>query len=263
LIGFVLCAGLGTRFRPATLTVPKPLLPFLGRPMVFHVLDRLLEAGVDRLVVNSHHLADALEAGIGTSYRGVPVSFSREEEILGTAGAIRRAAERGLLGNGRDRYLVANGDIFTTLPLGRLAAEGEKAEAKAGQPVLSILAVIPNERPGVDTPLWADREGRLVGVGGDRPDPGATGPWLFTGLQSVSPRLAGLVPSGPSELARDLLRPSAERRDGAFRLLPFAVPEDGLWFDLGTPERRADAESVARARALARPAVTSSSPTSR
>ncbi len=260
-IGFVLCAGFGTRFRPATLTTPKPLLPFLGRPMVLHVLDRLLEAGVDRLVVNSHHLAETLESGIGRSYRGVPVAYSREEEILGTAGGIRRAAERGLLGDAR--LLVGNGDLYTTLPLGRLAAEGEKADRADGPPgpgpALSVLAVIPNDRPDVDTPLWADAQGRLVGVGGERPDAGATGPWLFTGLQSISPRLASFVPPGMSELARDLLRPSAAKRDGAFRLLPFDVPADGLWFDLGSPERLAAAEAVAVA--VAR--VTTSAPTSR
>ncbi len=238
MIGFVLAAGFGTRFRPATLQTPKPLLPFLGRPMVFHVLDRLVEAGVSGFVVNAHHLADLLEAGIGRSWRGLPVSFSREAEILGTAGGIRRAAERGLLGTGR--FLVANGDVYSTLPLGPLVVQGERSGA------LSVLGVIPNGRPEVVTPLWADAEGRLVGVGGGRPDPSATGPWLFTGLQSASEELPRLVPPGVSELARDLLRPSAERRDGAFRLLPYAVPREGLWFDLGSPARLAEAEAVAR-----------------
>lgn len=237
LTGLVLAAGFGTRFRPETLREPKPLLPFLGRPMVFRVMDRLVEAGVDGIVVNSHHLAEVLEAGIGISYRGVPVTFSREEEILGTAGAIRRAWERGHLGRGP--FFVANGDLFTTFSLSRLAAERESSGA------LSVLAVVPNDRPAVDTPLWADAAGRLVGVGGERPG-GASGPWLFTGLQSVSPLLPGLVPPGVSELARDLLRPSASRRDGTFRLLPYSAA-DGLWFDLGSPERLVSAEAAARA----------------
>ena len=246
MIGLVLAAGFGTRFRPATLETPKPLLPFLGRPMVFHVLDRLADAGVTGFVLNAHHLADLLEAGVGPSWRGLPVSFSREEEILGTAGGIRRAAERGLLGEGR--FLVANGDVYSTLSFSRLVTEGERSGA------LSVLGVIPNGRPEVDTPLWADAGGRLVGVGGGRPDPSATGPWLFTGLQSASAELPRLVPPGVSELARDLLRPSAERRDGAFHLVPYDVPREGLWFDLGSPERLAEAERGAR--------VTTGGPTS-
>ena len=72
LIAFVLAAGFGTRFRPATFATPKPLLPLGGRPILFRLFDHLLEQGADRFVVNVHHLAEALRTAVGDSYAGVP-----------------------------------------------------------------------------------------------------------------------------------------------------------------------------------------------
>lgn len=232
---FVLAAGFGTRFRPATLTTPKPLLPLAGRPILFRLFDHLLEEGADRFVVNAHHLATTLREAVGDVYSGVPVAWSDEETILGTAGGIRRAFERGLLG---PAFLVANGDVFTTLPLGALLA------ARKEPGVVAALAVLPNERPEVDTPLWADARGRLVAVGGERPG-GATGPWLFTGISAAKDALLPRIPAGFAELAKDVLRPSAAARDGAFALVPYGAA-DGLWFDLGSPDRLAEAEAALR-----------------
>src|SRR6185369_5575970 len=104
--------------------------------------------------------------------------------------------EAGLLPNGP--FLVVNGDVFTTLGLGRLLA----ARRETG--VASALAVVPNERPGVDTPLWSS-SGRLAAVGGPAP-PGADGPWLFTGIQAANAALLDMLPEGKSELAKDVLR---------------------------------------------------------
>ncbi|MEO8585399.1 MAG: sugar phosphate nucleotidyltransferase [Acidobacteriota bacterium] len=246
MIALVLAAGFGTRFRPETLTRPKPLLPLGGRPILFHVFDHLLGEGADAFVVNAHHLAEDLRRAVGESYAGVPVAWSVEEEILGTAGGIRRAHARGLLGSGS--FLVANGDAFTTLPLGRLLARRHEAD------VASALAVLPNGNPSADTPLWADAKGRLVAVGGERPGEDVTGPWLFTGLQAATPALAARIPPGFRELARDVLAPSVAAGDGAFALVPYA-PSDGLFFDLGTRERLAAAEvAIAAAAARARAA---------
>lgn len=233
MIALVLAAGFGTRFRPATETTPKPLLPLAGRPILFHVFDHLLAQGADRFVVNAHHLAETLRDEVGESYAGVPVAWSVEETILGTAGGVRRAHERGLLDSA---FLVANGDVLTTLDLGPLL----RARKEPG--VVSALGVLPNERPDRDTPLWADERSRLVAVGGGRPE-GATGPWLFTGLEAATDALVGRIPPGFAELAKDVLVPSARTRDGAFALVPYAASE-GLWFDLGTPERLAAAEAA-------------------
>lgn len=235
MIALVLCAGFGTRFRPATLTTPKPLLPLLGRPILFHLLDHLLAQGAEAFVLNAHHLAKTLHEIVGDSYQGFPIAWSVEDPILGTAGAIRRAGESGLLGG--DSFLVANGDLFTTFGLGKLLG----ARQEAG--VVSALAVVPNEHPDVDTPLWADENGRLTAVGGEK-RANATGPWLFTGIQSARKSVLERIPAGVTELAKDVLAPSAQAKDGAFALVPYRTPEDGLWFDLGTKERLAAAEDA-------------------
>lgn len=252
MIALVLAAGLGTRFRPATLTTPKPLLPLLGRPILFRLLDHLIEEGVERFVVNAHHLAErlveALDAGsegekpFQGSYRGLPVALSFEDPLLGTAGALRRARDAGLLPV--EPFIVANGDVFTSLGLGRLL------RARREEGVVSALAVIPNERPESETALWADGAGRLSSLGPERPD-GASGPWLFTGIQAAKSALADRIPQGKSELAADVLRPSLARGERAFALVPYRVPADGLWFDLGTPERLAAAEEALEAAGLA------------
>src|ERR1019366_5893566 len=134
-------------------------------------------------------------------------------------------------------FVVANGDVATTFPLGRLLA----ARHESG--VVSALAVLPNEN-AYDTPLWADAGGRLVAVGGDHPAESATGPWLFTGLQAANPTLVARIPGGFAALAKDVLVPSARERHGAFALVPYRIPKDGIWFDLGTREQLAAAEAA-------------------
>ena len=120
-----------------------------------------------------------------------------------------------------------------------------RARRDGGADLASALAVLPNRMPGKETPLWSDAEGRLVALGGD-PPPGAQGPWLFSGIQAATERLLPLIPEGKSELAADVLRPSLARGERAFALVPYETPRDGLWFDLGTPERLTAAEDEAR-----------------
>ena len=235
-------AGFGTRFRPATLATPKPLLPLLGVPILVRLFRHLRAEGVTSAVVNAHHLAETLMAAVGDSCEGIPVAWSPEDPILGTAGAIRRAVERGLVGG--EPFLVVNGDLFTTLPFAPLRA------ALGAPGVVGALGVLPHAVPG-ETALWGDAAGRLVSLGSGRPFPEATGPWLFTGLQCASPALVARIPPGVSELARDVLRPSTQKRDGAFALVPYRASVDGLWFDLGSPAKLAAAEEAIAAAGLA------------
>lgn len=235
-------AGFGTRFRPATLATPKPLLPLLGVPILARLFRHLRAEGVTSAVVNAHHLGEVLMAAVGRSCEGIPVEWSPEDPILGTAGAIRRAAERGLLGDAP--FLVVNGDLFTTLPFAPLRA------AFRAPGVVAALGVLPHAVPG-ETALWGDAAGRLASIGSEPPFPGATGPWLFTGIQLAAPELVARIPPGVSELARDVLLPSTEKRDGAFALVPYRVPGDGLWFDLGSPARLAAAEAAIAAAGVA------------
>ena len=125
---FVLGAGLGTRLRPLTDLVPKPLLPIFGKPIITFVLDHLIAYGVERFVINAHHLPEQIErlfdAKAGArelvrtgSYRGREVRVLYEPALLETGGGIRNAAL--LLGD--EPFFVYSGDLLTDLDLDQLA----------------------------------------------------------------------------------------------------------------------------------------------
>ena len=110
----VFAAGLGTRLRPLTDTMPKALVPVGGEPMLGRVLCKLRDAGLDSFVVNVHHFAEQIEAFLAERDFGVPVAVSREErEPLETGGGIKHAAP--LLASPAGRFLVHNVDILSDL----------------------------------------------------------------------------------------------------------------------------------------------------
>ncbi|TKD08545.1 nucleotidyltransferase family protein [Polyangium fumosum] len=129
----ILCAGLGTRLRPLTDETPKPLVWFGNKPLLFHILDRLAAAGVEQVVLNTHHLAERFEPQM---FLGNPVGVTlvHEPKILGTAGGVAAAAPA--LGPGD--VLVWNGDILATFSV--TALEGAHARAKA-KGAIATLAV--------------------------------------------------------------------------------------------------------------------------
>ncbi len=121
---FVLGAGLGTRLRPLTDDLPKPLLPIFQKPLITFCLDHLIAAGIERFIINTHHLPqhfnDLFHSG---SYRGRPVRLVHEPVLLETGGGIKNI--ESLLGS--DPFLVYSGDILTDLELPRLISEHELA----------------------------------------------------------------------------------------------------------------------------------------
>ena len=114
---FVLGAGLGTRLRPLTDSRPKPLIPIFNKPLITFALDHLIAAGVERFVINTHHLAEQFDASFASGeYRGCPVKPVFEPVLLETGGGIKNAEEW----IGREPFIVYSGDIFTDIDLGAL-----------------------------------------------------------------------------------------------------------------------------------------------
>jgi mannose-1-phosphate guanylyltransferase len=125
---FVLGAGLGTRLRPLTDLVPKPLLPIFGKPIITFALDHLIAHGVERFVINSHHLAGQISRLFSPNpdervlvpngfYRGKEIQLIYEPALLETGGGIRNAAS--LIGD--EPFFVYSGDLLTDIDVGRLA----------------------------------------------------------------------------------------------------------------------------------------------
>jgi mannose-1-phosphate guanylyltransferase len=211
----VLAAGYGTRLRPLTEELPKPLVPIGDRPLLQHLAERLRAAGIRRLVINSHHHADAFGRA-ALAALGLPVELLHEPEILGTAGGVHNA--RDALGPGD--VVVWNGDILAQIDLGALLA------AHAAGQAVATLAVCPAPRaPGT---IGLDAGGGVVRLRAERYGPEAHGE-DFVGIQVLSSALRGSLPSQGC-LVGDLYQPAL--RNG----LPVrAASVVSSWRDVGTP----------------------------
>lgn len=225
----ILAAGLGTRLRPLTDELPKPLVPIGDRPVLAHVAARLAAAGITEAVLNTHHLAAAF-AGLA----GLPLALRviHETEILGTAGGVAHAA--ALLGEGD--VLVWNGDILAAVDVGALIAAPRTGGAAA------TLAVAPRAIGAVgDGTVGLGADGRVVRLRGERFGDEIAGA-DFLGVHVLGAALRARLPERGC-LVGDLYLPAL--REGK-RLATLSVA--GSWDDIGTVE----AYLTANARWLAR-----------
>lgn len=235
----ILAAGLGTRLRPLTDRIPKALVPVAGVPILERVARRLIAAGADRLVVNLHHHADAVRAFIDSRNGfGVEVLYSHEpEEPLETGGGLALAAP--LLR--RDHaFFLHNVDVLSDLPLGALYGSHTRSRA------IATLAVM---NRSTSRRLLFDRLG-LLGRTDDarglrlevRDAVGPVRELAFAGVHVLDPAILDrLTERGAFSILDPYLRLAAAGEP----IRPFEV--DGCaWADIGSPERLAAAERLAR-----------------
>lgn len=233
----ILAAGLGTRLRPLTDTTPKPLLQVGGIPLLGRIARSLVAAGADRLVINTHHHADQIEAYVHSCDGfGVEVRFSNEpDKPLDTGGGLWQAREHF---RGEAPFCLHNGDILTDAPLDALYATHKDSDA------LATLAVRP---PSEQRYLVFDDAGLIGfsprGGGAERLVREPVGPlqrWDFAGIHVIHPRIFDLIEERDAFSIIDVyLRLS--KAGTAIRPFPF----DGIWLDIGTPERLGEADRVA------------------
>ena len=221
----VLCAGFGTRLRPLTDRVPKPLVPLCGVPLLRYNLALLRNAGVRELVVNTHHLAVQMEQGaleIGREL-GLAVTISHEVgHILGTGGGVRRAAT--LLGPGT--FLLLNGDMLFDVDL----EAAMLAHRTAGATATMVLAPYPRGASYGAVEVDASFNVRRIAGRGAPAEPGLT-KMHFTGVHVLeSEVLARLPPDGESDINRTAYVRLIH--EGA-KVLGWV--QNGYWGDLGAP----------------------------
>lgn len=114
---FVLGAGLGTRLRPLTNDLPKPLVPIFQKPLITFAFDHLIDSGIERFIVNTHRQPEAFSSAFPeNNYRGLPIAFVNESVLLETGGGIKNVEAQ----LGRDPFITYSGDILTDLPIERL-----------------------------------------------------------------------------------------------------------------------------------------------
>lgn len=223
----VLAAGLGLRMRPLTLKTPKPLVPVAGRTMLDRALDRLVDAGVELAVVNTHWLPDQVDAALATR-KDMSIRISHEEILLETGGGVANALP--LLGG--DPFYVVNADIVWrdgTIPaLERLARQWN---AETMDVLLLVTGAVRATGYDGSGDFMMDPVGRLM----RRPER-VIAPFVFTGVQIVHPRLFEGAPSGPFSM--NVLY---DRAAEAGRL--YGLAHDGEWYHVGTPDAIALAEA--------------------
>ena len=221
---FVLAAGLGTRMRPLTDTMPKPMVPLAGRPLIDHVLDRLAAAGIERAVVNVHHHADLLERHLAK--RGSPpaVVISDERgELLDTGGGVVRALP--LIGDGP--FLIHNSDsVWLEGPSANIPRLLDLWDSERMDSLMLLAQVAHSLGYDGAGDFAMSGDGRLT-----RRSEGRLVPFAFAGVSIAHPRLFTGAPRGRFSLNR-----LWDRAIGSGRL-------DGVWMHVGTPEALVEAES--------------------
>ena len=219
----VLAAGRGERMRPLSGVLPKPALPLLHQPVIASGI-RLAEAsGAARVVVNTWHLAELMQAKLGEIEHPAPtIAISRETELMGTAGGIALARDRGLLGDGGP-VLVINGDGLLNLDLEPLFRRVETSDD------LVTLALIPHPDPRRWSCISLDRHGLVSSI--RRPGAAAAGElsFLYPGVMLITREALSRLPAGPGDTPDRLWGPAlAEGRLGG-------VVVNGRWREIGTP----------------------------
>nr|WP_316651050.1 nucleotidyltransferase family protein [uncultured Gellertiella sp.] len=228
----ILAAGLGTRLRPITDHLPKPLVPVGGRPMIDHVLDLLVEAGVEVAAVNVHHFADRMEAHLaGESRLRILVSDERQQ-LMNSGGGLVKGLK--LLDNAP--LLVMNADLFwVNEPKDKPSALRQLADLfDPGRMDLLLLCVALENTTGhngkKDFSLGPD--GRLV-----RFAEGMDNPVVYAGAIALHPHLFADAPGDAFNLNIYF-----DRAIAAGRL--YGLMLEGSWVTVGTPEAIAEAEAV-------------------
>ncbi len=227
----VLAAGNGTRMRPLTERMPKPLVQVAGKALIDHVLDRLAAAGVETAVVNVHHFADQLERHLAARRNPRIVISDERAELLDTGGGVKRALD--LLGDAP--FFHVNSDtiwIEGVRPnLARLAGAFDPARMDALLLLAPTAGSVGYDGRG-DYELKPD--GRLKRRGERE-----VAPFVYAGAAILAPALFKSSPDGAFSLVRLFDRAMAEGRLYGLRL-------EGTWMHVGTPGAIAAAEAAIR-----------------
>ena len=211
----VLAAGLGTRLRPLTNEITKPMVPVLDRPVMEHIIDLLDEHGFTEVIANLHYFPDSIR-----EYFGDRLEYRYEPELLGTAGGVRACAAFF----GEEPFLVISGDALTDIDLGALAARHRES---GGIATLAVKQVADTREYGV---VLHDREGRITGFQ-EKPSPEeALSDLGNCGIYVFSPEIFDYFPERPFvDWAQDVF-PVLLEND-----VPFHIHEvREYWNDVGS-----------------------------
>ena len=188
----ILAAGFGTRLRPITDTIPKPLIDVAGHPMIAYSLALLREAGIEEVILNLHHLGDMLRDALGDGSRyGISITYSEEDPILDTGGGIKKA--QWFLAD--DTFVVLNGDTIMDLDLRGVIDWHQRQESVA---TMVVRSTDPNGDYGL---VEIDEANRIRRILGQPPQVAADlraglRAMMFTGVHVFEPKIFDYMDSG-------------------------------------------------------------------
>lgn len=214
---FLLAAGLGTRLRPLTNHLPKPLVPVCGVPMLDFALAHVRAHGHAEVIVNAHWLPEAVEAW-ARGHRDVHVSVELPE-VLGTGGGLKAVRDRLA-----ERFVIVNGDVISDVDLTALMARvrpGGAAMALRHAPEAGGYGIVAADATGTLV--------RLVDVARAVAEGPVDETTHFTGIHAMDRRMLDLVPDGFACVVRTAYRAVVPQR------LVGTLVHDGLWLDIGDP----------------------------
>ncbi len=218
----IMAGGEGTRLRPLTSNIPKPMLPIANIPMMEHVIDLLVRHGVTRIVVTVAYLADTIRNYFGDgSEFGVELVYATEDTPLGTAGSVRNAMDEL-----DERFLVISGDVLTDIDLGAIVAFHESHDA------LATIGLVEVENP-LEFGIVITAEDGSIERFLEKPSWGQVfSDTINTGIFVLEPGIFDFIPAeGPSDFSSDVFPEVLASGRGLY-----GVVAEGYWEDVGTLE---------------------------
>ena len=215
---FVLGAGLGTRLRPLTDLVPKPLLPIFGKPLITFAFDHLRHAGVEEFVVNTHHLPEKfLEQFSDREYCAAPLALMHEPELLETGGGIKNVESK----IGDELFIVYSGDILTDVAVDHLVDE----HCSRHNDVTLALRTT-KFAPGIH---WSSDTARVLDIQGAL-GTGRQGDFDFAGISIWPPSVFARIPA-KTKISFISVLIQWMKEGGKVGGLPL---QEGRWFNIGS-----------------------------
>jgi mannose-1-phosphate guanylyltransferase / phosphomannomutase len=222
----ILAAGLGSRLRPLTTHLPKPLIPILHRPLLWYLIRRIRQAGIHEIAINLHYRGAQIRDWLGRGeHLGVAITYSEEAELLGSAGGVRRI--RDFFGN--EPVLIVHGDILFDVDLSAVIQYHLSRAAQA------TLVLHPAHQRYNYGKIRINAQGQ-IGQFVEQQASGVYGPLIetvFTGVQILDPALLEAIPAGSSASLTTAVFPSLLTKASRF----YGYLMHGYWSDIGTPRR--------------------------
>ncbi len=209
----LLAAGLGERFKPLSLTIPKPAMPFLGKPMICWIIEQLLSYGVEKIFINLHHLPEIIKNCVAPYSKRVEICFSFEKNILGTYGLFSKIKNEL-----PEKFFVINSDIFMNLPFNQMDEMFDNCQKN-----LNTILLLRKKRKNENYTSFSINDNLVTNMG--------EGDFHFCGMYVAGKNFLKFANEEKKMELSDILREEIKNNCvGGFA-------SKNWWLDLGTPQK--------------------------